>query len=57
LRLGTLRIAEEEGYEALLTTDRNLRYRQNLKERRIAVVVIDSLRLHLVRFKNKNCLY
>ena len=30
----------EEGYEVLLTTDKNLRYQQNLKECRIAVVVI-----------------
>src|SRR5579863_9572760 len=35
-----LRAAEKEGYEVLLTTDKNLRYQQNLKERRIAVVVI-----------------
>ena len=35
-----LRIAEKEGYEVLLTTDKNLRYQQNLKERNIAIVVI-----------------
>lgn len=35
-----LRVAEEEGYEVLLTTDKNFRYQQNLKERSIAIVVI-----------------
>ena len=35
-----LRVAEKEGYEVLLTTDKNLRYQQNLKERNIAIVVI-----------------
>jgi hypothetical protein len=35
-----LRIAEKEGYEVLLTTDKNLRYQQNLKERSIAIIVI-----------------
>jgi hypothetical protein len=35
-----LRVAEQEGYEVLLTTDKNLRYQQNLKQRSIAIVVI-----------------
>jgi len=35
-----LAIAEQSGYELLLTTDKNLRYQQNLKERKIAIVVI-----------------
>jgi hypothetical protein len=35
-----LRIAEKEGYGIVLTTDKNLRYQQNLKERNIAIVVI-----------------
>src|SRR5215467_5186121 len=35
-----LRVAEQEGYEVLLTTDKNLRYQQNLKESNIAIVVI-----------------
>ncbi len=35
-----LATAEAAGYELLLTTDKNLRYQQNLKERRIAIVVI-----------------
>ena len=32
--------AEQAGYELLLTTDKNLRYQQNLKDRVIAIVVI-----------------
>ena len=35
-----LAVAEQSGYELLLTTDKNLRYRQNLTERTIAIVVI-----------------
>jgi hypothetical protein len=32
--------AEAEGFELLLTTDKNIRYQQNLKGRKIAVVVL-----------------
>jgi hypothetical protein len=32
--------AEEAGFEVLLTTDRRIRYQQNLQARRIAVVVL-----------------
>jgi len=32
--------AEEAGFDVLLTTDRRIRYQQNLKERRIALVVL-----------------
>ena len=35
-----LNAAEQNGFEVLVTTDRNLKYQQNLAERRIAVVVI-----------------
>ena len=34
--------AEAEGFELLLTTDKNLRYQQNLKGRKIAFVVIGN---------------
>ena len=37
-----LTCAEQEGYEVLVTTDRNLRYQQNLAGRRIAIVVLLS---------------
>jgi hypothetical protein len=32
--------AEKEGYAVLVTTDSNLKYQQNLKSRRIAIVVL-----------------
>lgn len=32
--------AERDGFEALVTTDRNLRYQQNLSARKIAIAVI-----------------
>jgi hypothetical protein len=35
-----LNAAEEAGFELLLTTDRRIRYQQNLKVRRIAFVVL-----------------
>jgi hypothetical protein len=35
-----LRAAELSGYEVLVTTDKNLRYQQNLQERIMAIVVI-----------------
>ena len=46
-----LKAAEEAGFQVLITTDQNLRYQQNLRERRIAIVVLRStswprIRLH-----------
>jgi hypothetical protein len=46
--------AEAAGYEVLLSTDRNIRYQQNLTGRRIALVVLTQqqwpiVRLHLDR--------
>ena len=35
-----LSAAEEAGFELLLTTDRRIRYQQNLRGRRIALVVL-----------------
>jgi hypothetical protein len=41
LRNGDLLLAAEEaGFELLLTTDKNIRYQQNLSTRRIAIVVL-----------------
>lgn len=34
--------AEQAGFELLVTTDSNLRYQQNLHERRIAIIVLLS---------------
>ena len=35
-----LSTAEREGFEVLVTTDQNLKYQQNLRERRLAIVVL-----------------
>ncbi len=44
--------AEEAGYDLLLSTDKNIRYQQNLSNRKIALVVLTSqqwpdVQLHL----------
>ena len=35
--------AEEAGFDILLTADKNIRYQQNLTERKIAIVVLSQL--------------
>src|SRR5438067_2259448 len=37
-----LRAAEEAGFDVLLTTDKNMQYQQNLKGRRIGIVVLGN---------------
>jgi hypothetical protein len=37
-----LKAAEEAGYQLLVTTDQNIRYQQNLRERQMAIVVLLS---------------
>ena len=44
-----LRVAEEAGFDVLVTADKNIRYQQNLEGRKIAVVVLAQLRWRLVR--------
>ena len=41
--------AEEAGYELLLTTDKNMRYQQELAGRRIAVVVLGQQQWPIVK--------
>lgn len=56
-RLGNgelLTVAEQAGFELLLTTDKNIRYQQNLAGRKIAIIVLGTsqwpvLRLHAQR--------
>src|SRR5436190_1984380 len=43
-----LRVAEEAGFDVLLTADNNLAYQQNLKGRKIAIVVLTGNRWRLV---------
>ena len=38
-----LSLAEENGFDVLVTTDQNLKYQQNLKIRRISIVVITTM--------------
>lgn len=35
-------LAESESFEVFVTTDKNLRYQQNLSKRALAIVVIDT---------------
>lgn len=47
-----LDVAEAKGFDVLLTTDKNMRYQQNLIGRKIAIVVLGNplwplVRLHL----------
>lgn len=49
-----LAAAEAEGFDLLLTTDKNIRYQQNLAARKIGIVVLGNstwrvVRLHLDR--------
>jgi hypothetical protein len=49
--------AEDAGYELLLSTDKNIRYQQNLTGRKIALIVLGNsqwpiVRLHLDRIVN-----
>lgn len=44
-----LKAAEEAGFDLFLTTDKNLRYQQNLKNRKLAIVVLGKARWRLVR--------
>jgi hypothetical protein len=39
-----LSVAEQAGFEVLITTDGNLRYQQNLSQRRIAILVLPTTR-------------
>src|ERR1017187_2680769 len=49
-----LKAAEEDGFDLLLTTDKRIRYQQNLTSRKIAIAVLGNstwriVRLHLDR--------
>jgi hypothetical protein len=43
--------AELAGFDLLLTADKNMRYQQNLKGRRIAIVVLSTPQWPVVRLK------
>jgi hypothetical protein len=44
-----LKLAEEAGFDLLLTTDKNVRYQQNLASRKISIVVLGQSPWWLVR--------
>jgi hypothetical protein len=44
-----LTVAEAAGFEVLVTTDRNLRYQQNLAKRKIAIVVLGKGRWSIIK--------
>ena len=46
-----LDLAEQEGYEVLVTTDQNLRYQQNLAGRRVGLVILLSTDWREVRLR------
>lgn len=44
-----LNAAEASGFDLLLTTDKNIRFQQNLTEHKIAIVVLGKGRWRLIR--------
>jgi len=44
-----LTIAEREGFDVFLTSDKNIQYQQNLKGRRIAIVVLGNPQWPIMR--------
>ena len=44
-----LAAAGAAGFEVIVTTDRNLRYQQNLENRKLAIVVLDRGRWKLIK--------
>ena len=44
-----LKLAEGAGFDLLLTTDKNVRYQQNLADRKISIVVLGNSPWWLVR--------
>ena len=44
-----LKAAEEAAFDVFVTSDKNIRYQQNLKDRKLAVVILSQGRWRLVR--------
>ncbi len=42
-------VAEQAGFEVMVTTDKNIRYQQNLKARNIALVVLEHSQWPMVK--------
>lgn len=43
--------AEAEGFDVFLTTDRNIRYQQNLTGRKIAIIILGKGRWRLIKHR------
>lgn len=46
-----LAAAEAAGFDVFVTTDRNIRYQQNLTGRKLAIVVLSKARWKLIKLK------
>jgi|SRR5271169_2453945 len=46
--------AEQAGFELIITTDKNIRYQQNLEHRKIALVVLEHSQWPMVKLVAKN---
>jgi hypothetical protein len=46
--------AGQAGFEAMVTTDKNIRYQQNLKARKIALVVLEHSQWPMVKLVAEN---
>ena len=44
-----LRAAEDAGFDVLVTTDKNVVYQQNLRHRKIAIIILGRNRWSLIR--------
>ncbi len=49
LKNGDLLTAAEEGFEVLVTSDKSIRYQQNLRRRKIAIVALGKSRWTLIK--------
>src|SRR5580704_17536673 len=49
-----IEVAEKAGFDLIVTTDKNIRYRQNLKTRRIALVVLEHSQWPMVKVVAEN---
>jgi hypothetical protein len=47
-------IAEQAGFDVMVTTDKNIRYQQNLKARKIALVVLEHSQWPMVKLVAEN---
>jgi len=47
-------VAEQAGFEVLVTTDKNIRYQQNLTARKIALVVLEHSQWPMVKLVAEN---